>query len=303
MTRGCHGAYGERVPPTVLPSDLDGCHVLALPAGADVRSLVVAWFGDGAWEVLPVGPDPMTALTVWDERSRAAVWAAPPRPGRLRLTAHAGLVGPRLLGVREARAQGLPGRDLDLYALDPEVRDPLVLGWMTAAARRTGGAVVSADRTQVVVPDAGAAVDLTLWTGTVLSPSDLLTAVRPFLAGSRLGPVAQQESGAYSVTSTFEFDGALTLAVQRRDEVPVAVASLPWGDQGPWAYAVTWAPPDPSELTVEQPSRLHLIARTRVVPVVARAARAMLQIAGGIVVDDGGFPVPEDELAARGTRL
>ena len=43
--------YRETVPGPVLPSDLDGCHALALPAGADVRALAVAWFAGGLWEV------------------------------------------------------------------------------------------------------------------------------------------------------------------------------------------------------------------------------------------------------------
>ena len=286
--------------PLALPTDLDGCHVLALPAGADVRALAVAWFAGGAWEVFPLASDPAAST---QRRPRGDSTGTPPRPGRLLLTAHAGLVGPYRFPAIAARTQGLPDGDLDLYALDSGAADPLVLGWMPAAARRVGGAVVSADRTQVIVPDAGAAVDLTLWTGTRLASTDLVTAVRPFLAGSRLGPVEQRGDGAYSMTSRFEFDGALTLTVEPRSAVPVAVCSLPWGEHGPWTYSVTWEPPDPSELAAEQPSRLHLIARNRVAPVVARAARAMLRVAGGMVVDDGGFPVPDDELALRGSTL
>ena len=292
--------YRGSVPGPELPSDLDGCHALALPAGTDVQGLADAWFAGGTWEVYPVRAEPPAP----DRRGRGA--SDPPlsaRPGRLRLTARAGLVGPWLLPADRAHAHGLPDHDLDLYALDPQVSDPLVLGWMTAAARRTGGAVVPADREQAIVPDAGAAVDLTLWTGTVLASGDLVTAVRPFLAGSRLGAVEQHPGGAYSVTSRFEFDGALTLTAKPRDAVPVAVASQTWGEHGPWTYSVTWVPPDPAELAADQPSRLHLIARSRVAPVVARAARAMLAVAGGVVVDDGGFPVTADELVRRGTTL
>lgn len=295
--------YRETVPGPVLPSDLDGCHALALPVGADVRALAVAWFAGGTWEVFPLGAGPAPLVAAADRHPLGGMPVAPSRPGRLRLTARAHLSGPWPLPAAQAHAAGMPDRDLDLYALDPGVSDPLVLGWMTASARHVGGAVVSADRAQVIVPDAGAAVDLTLWTAAVVPSGDLVTAVRPFLAGSRLGAVRQLPGGGYSMTSRFEFDGALTLAAQPRDAVPVAVASQQWGEHGPWTYAVTWVPPDPSELTAEQPSRLHLIARSRVAPVVARAARAMLQLAGGVVVDDGGFPVSDDELARRGTTL
>ncbi len=295
--------YGWHVPAPVLPTDLDDCHVLAIPSGTDVRALAVAWFVGGTWDAFPVAADPAAVAAPPERRFRAAAPETLSRPGRLRLTAHAGLVGPWPWSVRQARAQGLPDRDLDLYALDRHVSDPLVLGWMTAAARRSGGAVISADRRQVIAPDAGAAVDLTLWTGTVLSSADLVATVRPLLAGSRLGKVEQQPDGSYSVTSRFEFDGALTVTAQRRNAVPVAVAGLQWGEHGPWTYTVAWVPPDPAELAAEQPSRTHVIARTRVSPVVARAARAVLGAAGGVVVDDGGFPVSEDELTQRGTTL
>ena len=295
--------YRESVPGPDLPSDLDGRHALALPAGADVRALAAAWFAGSLWEVFPLGPDPAALAGMADRRARGGFPAPAPRPGVLRLTARVRLTGPWSLPADQARAVGLPDRDLDLYGLDPQASDPLVLGWMTAVARHTGGAVISADRSQAIVPDAGAAVDLTLWTGTVVPSGDLVAAVRPFLAGSRPGPVEQQPGDAYSMTSRFEFDGALTLAAQPRDAVPVAVATQRWGEHGPWTYSVTWVPPDPAELTAEQPSRLHLIARSRVAPVVARAARALLQLAGGVVVDDGGFPISDDELTRRGTTL
>ncbi len=295
--------YRGDVPGPVLPSDLDGCHALALPAGADPRALAAAWFAGALWEVFPLGAGASALAGATGRHNLGAFPSSLSRPGRLRLTARAGLSGPWPLAARQAGGAGLPDHDLDLYALDPQVSDPLVLGWMTAAARRTGGAVVSADRTQVIVPDAGSAVDLTLWTGTVVPPGDLVTAVRPFLAGSRPGPVQQLPGGGYALTSRFEFDGALTLTAQPRDAVPVAVAAQSWGEHGPWTYAAAWVPPEPAELTAVQPSRLHLIARSRVAPVVARTARAMLQLAGGAVVDDGGFPIAADELARRGTTL
>lgn len=291
------------VPAPVLPTDLDDCHVLVLPSGTDVRALAVAWFVGGAWDSFPVITDAAAHPAAAERRFRGAAQPARPRPGRLRLTAHAGLVGPWPWSARQALGQGLPDRDLDLYALDRQVSDPLVLGWMTAAARHSGGALISADRRQVIVPDAGARVDLTLWTGTVMDATDLVATVRPLLAGSRLGQVEPVPDGGYSVTSRFEFDGALTVTAQPRNAVPVAVAGIQWGEHGPWTYTVAWVPPDPAELTAEQPSRTHVIARTRVSPIVARATRALLGAAGGVVVDDGGFPVSDDELTQRGTTL
>ncbi len=275
------------VPAPVLPSDLDGCHVLALPVGADVRGLAGAWFVDASWEIPP----------------------APPRQGRLRLSRTATLTGPWRLPAARPGEDDLPERDLDLYGLTRGESDPLVLGWASAAARRAAGAVVSADRAQVLAPDAAAAADLTLWTGTVLTATDLVAVARPHLAGARTEQAMALPGGrsggppAYTVTARFQYDGALTLTAQPRDAVPVAVAGLAWGEHGPWTYHVAWVPPDPSELTAALPSRQHLIARSRVVPVVARAVRALALAAGGVVVDDGGFPVRDDELAQRGATL
>lgn len=296
------------VPAPVLPQDLDGCHALALPAGADVRALAAAWFAEVAWEVFPLAP---TAL--WDTATQfraagAAMPAGDARQGRLRLVAGTTLTGPWSLPAHRA-ADGLPARDLDLYALAPGVSDPLILGWLGAAARRAGGAVISADRTQVLAPDPSTAVDLTLWTGTALTAPELVARVRPFLAGARVGEPSALPGGQpggpapYSVTARFEFDGAVDVSAQPRDAVPVAVVSQAWGAAGPWTYRFSWAPPDPAELSAPQPSRLHVIARNRVAPVIARVARALQQTAGGVVVDDGGFPVGDDELAARSVTL
>jgi hypothetical protein len=285
------------MPEVQLPSELDGCHALALPAGEDVHALAVAWFATSAWEVYPIDAEQGEV----DRRSRTQEQS--PRPGRLRLTARAALTGPWRIPADSARGLGLPDRDLDLFALDPRLADPLVLGWMTAAARRAGGGVLSADRRQAIVPDPASAVDLTLWSGTAVPSGELVAAVRSVLAGARMRPVEQLSGGGYAVTARFEYDGALALTVQPRDAVPVAVAASAWGDQGPWTYQVSWVPPDASELTVEQPSRPHLIARSRVTPVVARAARTMQQVAGGVVVDDGGFPVTADDLTRRAATL
>lgn len=289
------------VPDPALPRHLDGCHVLALTAGWDLQPLAAAWFAGAIWEVAPQPVDP-ALLTPPSGRARDEYLPPEPRPGRLRLAGAMTMTGPWSLPA--GGASGLPDRPLDLYALTRGAADPMVLGWLAAAARRAGGAVVSADRKQVIVPDAAASVDLTLWTGTAYAAPDLVAAARPYLAGARVGqPMAiPGVPAAYTVTAEFQYDGALTIAAQPRDAVPVAVAAVEWGEQGPWTYQVSWVPPDPAELRAAQPSREHLIARTRVVPVVARVLRGLLAAAGGIVVDEGGFPIGDDELAHRSVR-
>ncbi len=289
------------MPAPALPRHLDGCHVLALSAGWDPRPLAAAWFAGAIWEVPPQPVDPMLLAAPPSGRSRDEYLPPEPRRGRLRLTGGVTMTGPWPL---PAGGAGLPDHPLDLYALAPGVSDPLVLGWMAAAARRAGGAVVPADRSRVIVPDSAASVDLTLWTPTAYAAPELVAAARPYLAGSRVGQPKAIPGipSAFTVAAQFEYDGALTLAAQPRDAVPVAVAAVEWGAQGPWTYQVSWVPPDPAELHSPQPSREHVIARTRVVPVVARVMRGLLAAAGGIVVDEGGFPIGDDELAHRSVR-
>lgn len=298
-----------------LPGELDGRNVLVVPRGTDVVVLATAWFPDAAWTREPVSADeaaksrPMTGARF---RGISAV-VTEPTPGLLRLNGAASLEGPVPAGRAGAQAAGLVVPEVDLYALvpaDPRASLELVYGWMAAAARRAAGSIVPADRAHVVVPDPGAAVDLTLWSPMPLSAQDALPLVRPAMTGARVGPTdvprPQQAEGTpgpptFSVTATFEYDGAITVRTGRSSEVPVALSRLDWREFGPWSYHVTWIPPEPEELRLPNPSQLHLIARSRVEPSVARIAAALWRAVGGTVVDSGGFIVPPGELQQRVT--
>ncbi|MEZ0447704.1 hypothetical protein [Cellulomonas sp. ICMP 17802] len=297
-----------------LPGDLDGRHVLVVPRGTDVVALAAAWFPDAAWERPPVSraEAAATARPMTGARFRGIVTEeVAPAPGSLRLDASASLEGPTTLARPEAQAAGLIPQDVDLYAVVPSDEDDapdLAHGWMSAAARRTAGAIVPADRARLVVPDPGSAVDLTLWSPVPLSAQDALPLVRPAMTGARVGPTDVPQSqqpgdgpAPFSVTGTFEYDGSITVRTGRSREVPVALSRLDWREYGPWSYHVSWHPPDPEELRSEHPSQLHLIARSRVQPSVARVAAALWRAVGGTVVDGGGFVVPADELRDRST--
>jgi hypothetical protein len=297
-----------------LSGDLDGKHVLVVPTGTDVLALATAWFPDAVWVREPVSAAqagsrarPMTGA-----RFRGiSADVAEPTAGTLRLHDSALLEGPTTLSRTEAKAAGLAPQDVDLYAVlpgaDPTASLDLVYGWMSAAARRAAGAIVPADRARVVAPDPGSAVDLTLWSPVPLSAQDALPLVRPAMTGARVGPtdVPRQPAGdgpaTFSVTGTFEYDGSITVRTGRSHEVPVALSRLDWREFGPWSYHVTWHPPEPEELRSEHPSQLHLIARSRVQPSVARVAAALWRAVGGTVVDGGGFVVPPEELRDRAT--
>jgi len=300
------GSVLPAVPVPTLPSELDGRHVLAVPAGTDALELARAWFVAAAWDVPPATGELSTVPRAGGGRFRGGGEVRQPRLGQLRMTATSTLVGPH---PYTRTTEGLLARDVDLYALHQHVDDVVVLGWMTAAARRTGGAVVPADRTSVIAPDPAAAVALTLWTSVAIGPDELLPLVRPALVGARLGPPqpagpAPADSPVGStLTAAFEYDGTVLVTAGPRDEVPVALSALGWGPHGPWAYQVSWLPLDPDALDDVQPSRLHVIARSRIAPVVARAVRALWSNVGGAVVDDGGFLVSVGELSERSSNL
>ncbi|NNH06668.1 hypothetical protein HLB10_06095, partial [Cellulomonas fimi] len=185
-------------------------------------------------------------------------------------------------------------------------RDDLALGWTVAAARRVGGAVLPADGSRVVAPDPASAVGLTLWSAVPLPPQDVVPLLRPALAGARVGPTelpqpTQADPGTqpFSLAATFEYDGVVTVQASRAREVPLVLSTVDQRQYGTWAYRVEWQPPGDVEGPDDQPSQLHLIARSRVLPSVARVAATLWRVAGGTVVDSGGFVVPAEELAER----
>ena len=267
-------------------------------------ALATAWFPEASWARSPVtaatAPPRMTGARF---RGMVAESAASAAPGLLALAPGATLEGPTSLDRDDARQAGLGARDVDLYALDSTDASsvPLVYGWMSAAARRAAGGIVPADRSRLVVPDPGAAVDLTLWSPRTLAAGDALPLVRPAMSGARVGRPVEPGDGSFAITATFEYDGAITVRVARSRQIPVALAALDPSEYGPCAYQVSWEPLEPEELHADSPSQLHLIARSRVQQSVARIAAALLEGAGGTVVDSGGFVVGPDELREMAT--
>ncbi|MBO9554514.1 hypothetical protein [Cellulomonas sp.] len=296
-----------------LPVGLTDRHVLVVPRGTDVLALATAWFPDAQWSRAPVQAGVGGRMTGARFRGMAAQPAAG-AAGVLRIDASAALEGPVPLGPDAARELGQ--QDVVAYALVPA--DPmvpltgaaldLVTGWLVASARRVGGAILPADRSRVVVPDPAAAVDLTLWSAVPMSAHEAVPLVRPALHGARIGTgdVPSQgyaPEGAFSITAVFEYDGAVTVRADRSRDVPMVLSSLDWREYGPWAYHVVWQPTSPEELTLDQPSPLHVIARSRVSPGIARATSALWRAVGGTVVDSGGFLVTPDELRERASNI
>ncbi|GIG23488.1 hypothetical protein Cch01nite_42120 [Cellulomonas chitinilytica] len=289
--------------------------MLVVPRGTDVLALAAAWFPGAAWSIPPVQAGASGRMTGARFRGMAAQ-PATGSAGLLQLDATMTLHGPIALDADAARELGLAPRDVDAYALasaDPAVRlqgaaMDLVTGWLVAAARRSGGAIVPADRARLVQPDPSAAVDLTLWSAVPMSAHEAVPLVRPALHGARIGAgevpsQAYAPEGAFSVTAVFEYDGAVTVRADRSTDVPMVLSTLDWREYGPWAYHVVWQPTSPEELTMDQPSPLHVIARSRVSPGIARATAALWRAVGGSVVDSMGFLVTPDELRERASNI
>jgi len=295
-------------PPVVLPA-LAGRHVLAVPRGTDLLPLARAWFPAALWSREPMSPaQAAAARPATGARFRGIAVAPVSTAGVLALDGPVDVDGPYPLDAPDARALTLPAQDHDLYGLPASVPGPtpppeLVTGWATAVARRTGGGIVPAARDRAIVPDPASAVDLTLWSAVPLRAEDAVPLVRPALSGSRLGPPQAPPPGSapagFSLAATYEYDGVVVVRCTHSREMPVVLSTLDWREHGPWAYRVTWQPPDPLELEVPHPSQLHVIARQRVAPSIARVVATLWRTAGGTVVDAGGFVVAHEEVDAR----
>jgi len=295
--------------PPAVPAELDGRHVLAVPRGTDLAPLARAWFPAARWTREPLSAAQAAASRpMTGARFRGIAVAPVSTAGVLSLDGAVDVVGPEPLDATDARALTLPAQDSDLYGLPAApvpgatITPDLLTGWATAVARRTGGGILPVQRDRVVVPDPASAVDLTLWSAVPLRTEDAVPLVRPALAGARPGPVQEGTPGApgaFSLVATYEYDGAVAVSCARSSEVPVVLSTLDWREHGPWAYRVTWLPTDPLELELPHPSQLHVIARQRAAPSIARVVATLWRAAGGTVVDAGGFVVPPEEVDRR----
>jgi len=292
-----------------LPTALDGHHVLVVPRGTDVRALAAAWYPHVAWEREPVAA--VAASRPTGARFRGiAVAETAAVDGLLRLDDDTALIGPFAVDGPET---GTGAGVVDVYGLQTRpaggpatAADRRATQWMTAAARRSAGMVASANRQRALVPDPDARPDLTLWSAEPMTAADAVALVRPALSGARLAPSDVPHAHGsgpqpFALTATYEYDGAVTVRLDRGTQPP-ALAAVDWREHGPWAYRVAWAPLEPAELDVEDPSPLHVIARQRVSPAIARATAALWRAVGGTVLDAGAFVVPADDLRTRATR-
>lgn len=285
--------------PHAVLAALAGRHVLALPRATEVVPLAQAWFPAARWVREPVTT---TARPMTGARFRGIATAPTTTVGVIELREGTEIVGPHPVDAAAARTLRLPARDTDLWGLPAGAAgdDGLVTAWATAAARRAGGGVLPATRDRVVVPDPDAVVDLSLWSAVPVRAEDALLLLRPALTGSRVALSPEQAEGqGFALAATYTYDGAVLVRCVRARQVPAVLSTLDWREHGPWGYHVTWRPPHGYDGDADHPSQLHVIARQRVAPAVARVTAALWRAAGGTVVDAGGFVVPPADVEAR----
>ncbi|MNW59851.1 hypothetical protein D3C74_378020 [compost metagenome] len=171
---------------------------------------------------------------------------------------------------------------------------------MVAAARKVGGTLF-VDGAVPLAPEPAAAVDLTLYSAQALTPDAALGSLQTVVPGARVVEVVERPDRLvdYALDGETAYDGALRVVVRKVDVVPAVLGALDWREYGPFAYRMSWVPADPYELEVEEPSGLHLIARSRMRASVARLASVLQGRAAGVLVDDGGFEVTSAEVDER----
>lgn len=313
-----------------VPEMYSSDHLLALPrsrgvARPGIEALAQAWYPEAGWVSEPSsGPAerPMAGA-----RFRGVVPDDVRRPGVLRLTEGVEVVGPFVVPAPQSLALDLASSVAELWAvrvahrsrdrLPAEVddRDGLarvfaaglpddvelrVVRWMVAAARKVGGTLF-VDGVVPLAPEPAAAVDLTLYSAQALTPDAALGSLQTVVPGARVVEVVERPDRLvdFALDGETAYDGALRLVVRKVDVVPAVLGALDWREYGPFAYRMSWVPADPYELEVEEPSGLHLIARSRMRASVARLASVLQGRAAGVLVDDGGFEVTSAEVDER----
>lgn len=313
-----------------VPEMYSSDHLLALPrsrgvARPGIEALAQAWYPEAGWVSEPSsGPAerPMAGA-----RFRGVVPDDVRRPGVLRLTEGVEVVGPFVVPAPQSLALDLASSVAELWAvrvahrsrdrLPAEVddRDGLarvfaaglpddvelrVVRWMVAAARKVGGTLF-VDGAVPLAPEPAAAVDLTLYSAQALTPDAALGSLQTVVPGARVVEVVERPDRLvdFALDGETAYDGALRVVVRKVDVVPAVLGALDWREYGPFAYRMSWVPADSYELEVEEPSGLHLIARSRMRASVARLASVLQGRAAGVLVDDGGFEVTSAEVDER----
>jgi hypothetical protein len=96
---------------------------------------------------------------------------------------------------------------------------------------------------------------------------------------------------AFAIVSDLGRDGVIEVLVHLADRDEPAVARQPWAGAEFVTYEIRWGCSDPAEREHRYPSGSFRASRARVVPLVARTTRAIVEATSGVVLDEDGFTV------------
>ncbi|WP_402373431.1 hypothetical protein [Isoptericola rhizosphaerae] len=315
---------------TLVPPEHATNHLLVVPEvwGPDrVRSLADAWFPEVRWLKEPRAEVDPRARGGARFRGMAAAPEPQVGPGVLGVGDEHGAAGPFAVSESQSPQAGLTGRAA-VYALGrvdgtpdarvgrpattedrdgiarvfaaglPDGEELRLVQWGVAVARKTGG-VLLADGRQLLHPDPTSAVDLTLYAVHPLPPSELLGLLRSVVATADEEPPPAPGAAPVRLAARTPYDGTVVVESERVDRVPRALVDLDPTEYGPHAYRMVWVPQDPYELGLEQPSGVHVIARSRMRAMIARLTLLLHAKVGGAMVDDGAFLATTAEIERR----
>lgn len=274
----------------------------------DLDSLVRSWFPQsGALSLDTIALGPGRELTgPWNVRPELRARLDVPGWATTAYLAvcpqeRAGALPPELLGtdsILAAYPQGVPhGAELE------------VLRFLQAAARRLAGALHLAGTAVVLQPDPESAVDLAVYAPASVTPevvvarlgrADVVVDGRtrrtwsismPALPSGTPGLSAPRRGRHAPAPPAGGVAGVLQVISDRHPLPPLAIAGEPWAAPGARGYEVRWHPPEAYLATSGRLSLAQRRVRTAVIAEVERVAGAVLDLTGGVVVDDDGFLV------------
>jgi hypothetical protein len=96
---------------------------------------------------------------------------------------------------------------------------------------------------------------------------------------------------AFAIVGDVGWDGVIEVLVHLTDPDEPSVVDQPWAKDDVVTYEVRWQCPDPAERENRYPSEAFRSSRARVIPLVAKTTRAIVEASGGVVLDEDGFSV------------
>ena len=101
---------------------------------------------------------------------------------------------------------------------------------------------------------------------------------------------------AFAISGDLGQDGLIEVLVHLNDGDDPAVAAEPWARQEYATYEVRWSGTDPAERERRYPSDRFLASRIRAQLLVRAVTRSIIEVTGGVVLDEDGFRVDRHRL-------